>query len=145
MQKGQSGEALVIDSEASCFYHPAKKAAVICDSCGRFLCSLCDLDLEGRHLCAPCLQNAQTKGTIQELESKRTLYDGIALGICLFGLVVFYVGFITAPAALYLAIRHRNAPTSLVRPRSWRTSLAIVISSLQILGFLALLLYLLLR
>jgi len=34
-QPGKTGESL-----AGCFYHPAKRAAVTCGSCGRFLCAL---------------------------------------------------------------------------------------------------------
>ena len=36
--KGSAGEALLADTEASCFYHPQKRASVVCSECGRFLC-----------------------------------------------------------------------------------------------------------
>src|SRR5580658_8979442 len=52
---GQSGETILVEGESSCFYHPAKRAVVACESCGRFLCALCDLDLNGQHLCPGCL------------------------------------------------------------------------------------------
>src|SRR5256885_1956613 len=53
---GPSGEPLVIESEASCFYHPQKKAILPCEGCGRFLCALCDCELHGQHFCPACLQ-----------------------------------------------------------------------------------------
>ena len=53
--EGDSGETLFVDDEASCFYHPQKKAVVSCAQCGRFLCALCDVEFSGEHLCANCL------------------------------------------------------------------------------------------
>ena len=47
-EKIVAGEAIQAPGEASCFYHPEKKAAVVCDACGRFLCSLCEVDFDGR-------------------------------------------------------------------------------------------------
>src|SRR5271166_5060845 len=53
-QAGALPETLGGEAEASCFYHPESRAAVPCDECGRFLCRLCDLEVEGRHLCPSC-------------------------------------------------------------------------------------------
>ena len=61
---GRAGEALVDASEASCFFHAEKRAAVACESCGRFLCALCDLEMEGRHICPTCLAAGRKKGTL---------------------------------------------------------------------------------
>ena len=43
---GSSGEAILVEGESSCFYHPQKKAVIPCQGCGRFLCALflCILD-----------------------------------------------------------------------------------------------------
>src|SRR5678815_2855123 len=38
---GRAGETIIEESDASCFYHPQKKAVVPCEGCGRFLCALC--------------------------------------------------------------------------------------------------------
>src|SRR5215470_14899706 len=51
VSQGHLAEALVIESEASCFYHAQKKAVVACQGCGRFVCALCDCDLHGEHFC----------------------------------------------------------------------------------------------
>lgn len=137
---GSMGEALVVDSHASCFYHPQKQAAVVCVTCGRFICSLCDVELEGQHLCPPCLETAHKTGKIRSLESRRTLYDVMAFNIALLSLLVWFVSFITAPFALYLAIKHRKDPGSLLRARRVRLWIAIVLSCLIILGWIALIL-----
>ena len=56
---GHASESVVSDEDASCFYHPRKKAVVPCVRCGRFLCALCDLEIDGQHLCPGCLSAAQ--------------------------------------------------------------------------------------
>jgi hypothetical protein len=136
--KGSSGEALLIDSEASCFYHPQKRAAVVCASCGRFLCSLCDLELDGGHYCANCVEVAKEKGKIAAIENTRRLYDTLAVQLSLAGLLIFYFSPVTAPCAIYFAIKHWNTPSSIVRgPSKWRQVTAIVLSSLQLIGWVA--------
>src|ERR1044071_2257196 len=67
------GENVVIEGESSCFYHPQKKAVVPCDVCGRFLCALCDIELNDQHLCPGCLQSGQKKGQLVDVERSRTL------------------------------------------------------------------------
>ncbi len=131
---GKSGD-VVIDEEAGCFYHPGKKAEVACDYCGRFLCSLCDLELGGKHLCPTCLEAGRKKGRITNLERHRTLYDSVALRLSLFPLILPWFTLLTAPIALYLAISRWNAPTSVVGRGKGRLKVAIVLSGLQILAW----------
>ena len=71
---------MLVDGEASCFYHPAKKAVLPCESCGRFLCAVCDVEMNGQHLCPACLASGKKKGRLKQLENRRTLYDSLALG-----------------------------------------------------------------
>ncbi len=133
---------IMMEGEASCFYHPEKKAAVVCDGCGRFLCTLCDVDLDGQHLCPACLQAGQTKGKIAKLQNSRTRHDRIALSIAILPLIIFWLTIITAPIALYYAIRHWNSPTTIVP--NWRRSnmiFAIVFASLEVAGWIALITY----
>jgi hypothetical protein len=143
--RGSVGEALVVDTHASCYYHPQKQAAVVCVTCGRFICSLCDVELEGQHLCPACLETSQKTGKLKSIESRRVLHDTIALNLSFLSFFVFYVSFITAPLALYLAIKHRNEPTSLLGRSGARRWAAIIISSLQILAWFALILVLVFR
>src|SRR5215469_6856284 len=103
----QTGEAVMIEGESSCFYHPEKKAVLPCDGCGRFLCALCDCLLHGRHYCPTCLEAGKTKGKIKSLENQRTQYDNVALSLAILPLVLIftvYFTFITAPMALFVAI-----------------------------------------
>ena len=134
---GSAGEALVVENEASCFYHPQKKASRPCDACGRFLCALCDCELHGEHFCPACLESGKRKGKIKRLENERTLYDNIALALALFPLLIFYFTIITAPMSLFMAIRYWNAPRSIVHPTRLRLVLAIILASLQMVGWAA--------
>jgi hypothetical protein len=132
---GTSGETLVIETEASCFYHPQKKAVLPCEGCGRFLCALCDCELHGQHFCPACLQAGQKKGKIKRLEQERNLYDNIALSLAIYPLLIFYFTIVTAPMSLFIAFRFWNAPRSIVHRTKARLVLAISIATLELVGW----------
>ena len=58
----QAGEGLLVEGESTCFYHSGKKAVLPCQGCGRFLCALCDCELNGEHFCPACLETGRPKG-----------------------------------------------------------------------------------
>jgi hypothetical protein len=132
---GPSEQAILVEGESSCFFHPQKKAILPCDSCGRFLCGLCDCTVQGKHFCPTCLEAGQTKGKIKSLENQRTLYDRIALSLAIVPLLIFYFTLVTAPMTLFIAIRYWNAPMSIVRRNKIRFIVAIVIALLEIGGW----------
>lgn len=132
---GRSGQTLVMDSESSCFYHPRKKAVIPCDMCGRFLCALCDVELNGQHLCPNCLETGKTKGKLKSLQNHRTLYDAIALRLAIYPLLIFWLTIITAPITLFVAIRYWNASSSIIPRTKVRSIIAIILASLQIIGW----------
>jgi len=129
---GREGERIMVEGESSCFYHPQKKATVPCDVCGRFLCALCDCEVKGQHLCPACLESGQRKKSIRGLEDMRVLHRRTAL---LLALLPF---FITGVAAIYLALRYRKEPGSLVMPMRWAFPAALILGSLQTAGYLVL-------
>ena len=132
--QGRGGEATIEETESSCFYHPQKKAILPCEACGRFLCALCDCDLDGHHYCPSCLEAGRTKGKIKSLENHRVLYDDMALAAALLTFVppIIYFCWLTAPLSLFLAIRHWNTPTSIIHRTKARFVFAIVIALLEI-------------
>jgi hypothetical protein len=135
---GRSGETIIIEGESSCFYHPQKKAVVPCQGCGRFLCALCDCELNGQHFCPACLDAGKTRGKIKSLENQRTLYDSIALSLAVYPLLIFYFTLVTAPMSLFVAFWYWNAPRSIVRRTKIRYVAAIILASMQIAGWGAL-------
>lgn len=140
---GSRGESLVVPDESSCFFHPGKKAAVPCDNCGRFLCALCDIEFEGRHLCAVCLEQAEQKGKPGQWRKDTTYYDQIALSLAITPLLIFYFTVLTAPIAIYLALRHWNTPMSVLPRSKGRLVAAILFAGGEIAGWLVLAAFLL--
>lgn len=134
-----------VDGEASCFFHEGKKGETICDLCGRFLCSLCDIHITGKHLCPPCLEHARKNRALDCLDDRRVLYDSAALALAVLPLIFIYPTLITAPASLYVAIRYWRAPLGIVRKRRVRYLIAVVLASLQILAWIAAIIYLISR
>ena len=133
-------DQVLSEGEASCFYHPAKRATVPCGACGRFLCALCDVQLGGRNLCPGCVETGRTKGKLTELEPARTLWDTSALLLALVPLVLCYpISLLTAPAAVVVAIVGRKKPGSVIPRRRWRLWLALLLAALQLIGWLVLL------
>jgi hypothetical protein len=132
---GRGGDAVMVEGESSCFYHPKKKAVLPCDACGRFLCALCDCHLNGQHFCPACLETGKTRGKIKGLDNQRTLYDSIALALTIYPLLIFYFTLFTAPMALFVAIRYWKSPPSLVHRSKVRFVAAIILALLQIGGW----------
>jgi hypothetical protein len=128
IESGSKGELVVGDAEAGCFYHPHKKAAAVCATCGRFLCALCDVDFNGQHLCPPCIETAAEKKRVSTLENRRVLYDSAALGLAVLPVFTVIFTIVTAPMAIYVAIRYWNTPGSIVRRGKTRFVLAILIA-----------------
>jgi hypothetical protein len=131
----EGSEPAVTEGEATCFYHPAKRAVLPCHSCGRFVCGLCDCELAGEHYCPVCLEIGKTKGRIRNLENRRTRYDSIALSLAVLPLVTvvfWFLTIVTAPVALFMAIRYWNAPLSIVQHSRLRFALAGVFALAEI-------------
>ena len=134
--EGQTAESPLADSEAGCFFHPLKKAVVPCGSCGRFLCALCEVELGGKHVCPVCLEAGKSKRKIKNLETERVLYDNIALSIAILPMLVFFVTIVTAPASIYYSMRHWKSPISILPRTKVRFVFAVLISVLQLGGWL---------
>ncbi len=128
---GRRTESVVMAGEAACFVHPAKKAVVPCDRCGKFLCALCDLEIQGQHYCPTCLEAGRGQGKIELLESRRFVRDRAALTLSLVPLLIFPAVILTAPAALVLGIQSFRRDGSLVSSGSRRAVLAIVLALIE--------------
>ncbi len=132
---GSSGEILLVDGEAGCFYHPKKKAVVSCSVCGRFLCALCDVEFSGQHLCTSCLETGKKKRKIKNIENHRTLFDSIVLTLAIVPMLLLWPSIITAPMVIFMAIRCWNAPTSIIPRTKARLIVALTLGSLQTIGW----------
>lgn len=130
-----AAEVVLADAQAGCFFHPQKKAAVTCSSCGRFLCSLCDIELGGRHVCPLCLETGKSKRKIRNLETERVMYDSIALSIAILPMLMFFVTIVTAPVSIFYSLRHWRSPLSILPRTRVRFVFAVLLSVLQLGGW----------
>jgi hypothetical protein len=132
---GRRAETILESGAASCFYHEGKKAVVPCDGCGRFLCALCEVEMNERHLCPTCVGNARAGGGVVNLEARRTTYDTGALAVLLTSLVLILfwpIWLVTAPAAIGLGVFSFFRPRSLSGRGRLAAWAAIVVGLLQL-------------
>jgi hypothetical protein len=129
-------ERVVEGVESACFNHPESRAETVCESCGRFLCRLCDIDFAGRHLCSSCIEAGKRKGRIRNLQNERMRYDLAAFSVAFLPMLFVFPTLVTAPVALVYAIWGWRRPRSLVHPARKGFLAAIVLSVLQIAGWL---------
>lgn len=130
-KKGEKAEAILESAHASCFHHPDKAASAICDECGIYLCSLCDLEVENRHLCSSCLKKSKEK--IKSLKADAVLYDDIVLAVAAVSTLVFYFAVITAPfVIIYSIMKWKKVNVPYRRWSQLRFSIAIGLGVIQL-------------
>jgi len=129
---GQGGSDLSGEDQSCCFYHPQKQAVVACDTCGRFLCGLCDLAVGQRHVCGPCFRRAMLESTDAQLCPRRPTYDQAAITLAVIPL--------TAPLGIYFALRHWNSPGSVLGVRRGLMTAALIVGLMSTVfwGYVAL-------
>lgn len=142
---GSAGELLTSAELSSCFFHPNKKAEVSCAQCGRFLCALCDLEVEGKHLCPSCLETGMKKQTMATFRTGVTRWDNIAVLLTIVPLISIaglYFTMFTSAAALFIALWKWNSPRErLVDRGRGRMIMALILALLQLGGWAALLFF----
>lgn len=110
-----------LEGEAVCYFHPSNRAALTCDSCGRFICSICDLPVGTRHLCPVCLSKGVGQEKLTEIVPKRLLWARFSLSLGFWPLPLFIVLWwayaITGGTAVIAGIISFFKPGSLVRGR----------------------------
>jgi hypothetical protein len=139
------GTPVLEAGESSCFYHPQKRAVVPCDRCGRFLCSLCQVEFMGQNWCAGCIYAGSQKGQLAHLDSHRTLYDNLTLMLATLPVLLFFFTIITAPVTLYMTARYWRAPSSILPRTKIRFYIAALLATVQIAAWIWLVLFLIYR
>jgi hypothetical protein len=136
--RGERPEAVVGGDEAACYYHPHNRAVTPCDRCGRFLCALCDLPLDGQHLCSQCVNLGLRNQQLAAADTQRTYYDSIALAFATWPMLIFYFTIFTAPIALYYVIRYWKQPQGMLPRSRARFIIAGLLAVLQLIGWVVL-------
>ena len=96
------------------------------------------MELNGRHLCPSCVESGGRKGTLTTLESRRFLWDNVALSLAVLPvatLVLWWTSILTAPTAILLAIIGWRKPGSIVPRTKVRFVAAIVFSVCVLAGW----------
>lgn len=110
---------------AVCYNHDAKPAVSACDQCGRFLCALCELSVEGRTYCPSCFGRMDSQGRIQTLKHHETRHDSVALAMSVLPLLLWPFTIITAPLTIVYICKYWSTPRQSIQPRlRWRFYLA---------------------
>lgn len=130
-------KAVLAAEHATCFFHVENQAETVCASCGRFLCTVCAIEFDGRKLCPTCVASASSTAVVAA--SRRTLYDGIALSLALVPILIWPITVVTSPLALGFVIFAWRKPRSLVASGRGKLVWAAILSGLQIIGWLFLL------
>jgi hypothetical protein len=143
LRAGSAGEAIQTEGESACFAHEGKRAVAACDSCGRFVCALCRIEWGSRVLCPACVNAAEKRTDL--LTRSRPFYDTMALAIAVVSVLLFTLSVVTAPIAIYLAIRALRAPRSLVPRTMVRAWIALGIGLLELGGWSWLLVYVIMK
>jgi len=131
LERGAAAAPTLAAGDACCFYHDGKEASVICDDCGRFLCSLCSLPVAERSVCPGCF-GAGTAYNVAHKENRRVLHDNIALMLTLPPLVFNWIGLFFSPAAIVYALWNWRKQNTLVPRSHVRFVLAIGIGLLEL-------------
>jgi hypothetical protein len=122
--------------QAECYNHPGRPAKVPCAQCGRLLCELCAVELDGRSLCFDCVKNGHEARQAARLDTRRTHHDSLALALALVPMLFIFPTIVTAPAALYVALRYWKRPPTILPRWRWRYILTILVAVAQIAGWL---------
>ena len=126
-----------VDGDATCFFHTQNQAAAVCDGCGRYVCAVCEVPGdEGRKLCPPCVSAGRKKAAIKADEI--VAYDAMAMGLGLLPMLMWPLTLVTAPITMFVAVYGWRKPRSLVRPGCARFVVAIILSALQMCGWIVL-------
>ncbi len=119
--------------DAVCYYHADKKAEIVCDECGRFLCALCELPLGGESLCAPCLEARRRQPGEDAFVSSVMRYDKIAFYLAVLPLLSFPFTVFTAPATIFVVVRYHEKIKPSARARM---SAAFIFALFEIVGWI---------
>ena len=133
---GHAGEAIGLDELSGCFFHPDRRAVVPCAECGRFLCALCDLEIQGRHLCPGCLEAGRKKASLAVFRTAHVRWDNIALMLATVPLLFYFITPFTASAAIFISIwKWRSPKQAMVPYNQGRFIVAILIAGITLAGW----------
>ena len=124
------------EGEVACFYSPGRKATQSCSHCGVLVSDVWAAQWGSKSVCLKCLEHLRDKGKDVAFQTKRTLWDNVALALAVvpFTFLFWFMVFITAPAAIFVSLWNWNSPRSMVPRGRWRLVVALILGLLQVGG-----------
>jgi hypothetical protein len=138
-QPNGDGSHLAAGGGADCFFCPDQPATGSCGSCGRFVCTRCEVDWAGQKTCLTCLHAGREVREDDRFLTKRTLWDNLALSLLIWPpILVFFYGIffslLAAPVAIFIVLKNWNTSRGIVPRGRTNQILTLVISVLLIAG-----------
>lgn len=123
-------------AKAACYNHPAKEAVAACDQCGRFLCALCELPVEGKLYCPSCMEKMDQEGHLRMFKRRETRHDSVSLALAFLPLIIWPLTIVTAPLTLLYIWKYWSTPNqSILRRTRWRFYVAGLCALAQCAGW----------
>ena len=103
LQLVQSGP----ETAGACANHPRNAAVTNCERCGIFICSLCELEVDGAKYCPACFERLAQEGAIHSARTRFRAYGSLAGLSALAGLFLSgaFLGFPLGGLALYYVVK----------------------------------------
>lgn len=129
--------AVLGGDESSCFYHTDKVAVQSCSYCGRFLCALCEVPVDGKHLCPMCLAKGKDALSTSSTLQNHALHDSIALIMGCAALLIFPFSPLTGPLTFFLIFKNYRKSLGLIPRMRWRFWVAglLALAGMSVSGF----------
>jgi DNA-directed RNA polymerase subunit RPC12/RpoP len=121
---------VALNEESTCFKHSENVAVAACDYCGVYMCNLCDLEIEGKHMCSECLKHKTED--FKTTRQKAFLYDELALHLTILPILFVYAFLITAPTALIMSITCFNKVDTPYKRGKWRFIVAFILGLIEV-------------
>lgn len=124
------------EGEAVCFYAPHRRATHECGHCGVMISLAWGAHWGRQVVCLKCLEHLRAKGRDVQFQTRVPLWEHLVLWLALvpLTLVLYWTVFVTAPAAVFLALWKWNAPRSIVSRSRWRLVVGLILATIQILA-----------
>ena len=135
----------VRNEDSPCFFHAENRAAAVCDSCGRFLCTVCKVQTGSEVWCPDCIAKNRNEPLAPQFFDQTVLFDNTAFLLAFLSLLTgFYLvgGLLVALVSIGLIIYGWARQRTIVKRSRLRFIFAGLLAAVQGIGWIALALWL---
>jgi hypothetical protein len=134
----------VRNEDSPCFFHAENRAAAVCDSCGRFLCTVCKVQTGSEVWCPDCIAKNRNETSAPQFFDQTVLFDNTAFLLAFLSLLTgFYLvgGLLVALVSTGLIIYGWARQRTIVKRSRLRFVFAGLLAAVQGIGWIALTLW----